>query len=204
MHHRLLQTPEGRYYIGVNSEDREIPFTFKDNLQVQLSELPSLYAERHISDASPSNSLLPDFIPQLHTNLLLAGKEPFFHLQLTHVQDGYVLGFSFFHGLAGQSLSNCHLKYALSLVMNSSTNLLHSIHCKHVKLGKRVCNHPASKQDLAAFVAQSETPVAAWSQSCTTSCAGSDRGRYSSRLANLLWHGHTKWQPLSKFGSLSC
>ena len=107
MHHRFLQTPEGRYCIGYSGEDREIPFTVKDNLQVQLSELPNMYAERRISDASPSNSLLPDFIPQLHPHLLLSGKEAFFQVQLTQVQDGSVLGFSFSHGLTGQSLSSC-------------------------------------------------------------------------------------------------
>lgn len=102
MHHRFVQTPEGRYYIGSRGEDCEIPFTVKDNLQVQLSELPNIYAERHISDASPSNSLLPDFIPQLHPHLLLAGEEALFQVQLTQVQDGSVLGLSFSHGLTGQ------------------------------------------------------------------------------------------------------
>jgi len=53
----------------------------------------------------PSNILLPDFIPQLHPHLMLAGKDAFFKIQLTQVQDGCVLGFSVSHGLTGKQNS---------------------------------------------------------------------------------------------------
>ena len=70
-----------------------------------LSDLPSQYSEKKVSDVQPSNSLLPDFIPQLQPHLMLAGKEALFEVQLTQVQDGSVLGFSFSHGLTGESTS---------------------------------------------------------------------------------------------------
>lgn len=114
LRHRVLQTPEGRYYIDSSDEHHEIPFTVQDNLQVRLSELPNLYAERRVSDVSPSNSVLPGFIPQLHPHQLLAGEEALFQVQLTQVQAGSVLGFSFFHGLTGQPFSSCHLQHSPS------------------------------------------------------------------------------------------
>ena len=38
---------------------------------------------------------------------MLAGKEAFFKVQLTQVQDGCVLGFSVSHGLTGKQNSVC-------------------------------------------------------------------------------------------------
>ena len=46
--------------------------------------------------------MLPGFIPQLQPHLMLAGKEALFKVQLTQVQDGSVLGFSFSHGMSGE------------------------------------------------------------------------------------------------------
>ena len=98
---RLHQTPEGRYYIGSTGGPCQIPYLTAERRQVQLSDLPSKYAQKHISDACPSNTLLPDFIPQLQPHLILTGKQALFKLQLTHLQDGSVLGISFSHSLSG-------------------------------------------------------------------------------------------------------
>ncbi|KAL0021527.1 hypothetical protein WJX77_004343 [Trebouxia sp. C0004] len=96
---RFLQDSDGRYYIGLASQASEIPYQSAERLEVCLSDLPSQYSEKKVSDVQPSNCLLPDFIPQLQPHLMLAGKEAFFRVQLTQVQDGCVLGFSFSHGL---------------------------------------------------------------------------------------------------------
>lgn len=72
-----------------------------------LSDLPSQYSEKKVSDVQPSNCLLPAFIPQLQPHLMLAGKDAFFKVQLTQVQDGCVLGFSVSHGLTGKHNSVC-------------------------------------------------------------------------------------------------
>ena len=78
---------------------------------MRLSDLPSRYTEHRVSDACPSNSLLPDFIPQLQPHLMLAGKEALFKVQLTQVQDGSVLGFSFSHGMSGEQAWKCTGKW---------------------------------------------------------------------------------------------
>ncbi|KAA6421201.1 MAG: hypothetical protein FRX49_08900 [Trebouxia sp. A1-2] len=96
---RLLQNPDGRYYIGSAAQAVDIPYQNTERLEQRLSDLPSQYSETKVSDVQPSNSLLPDFIPQLQPHLMLAGKGAFFKVQLTQVQDGCVLGFSFSHGL---------------------------------------------------------------------------------------------------------
>lgn len=110
LRHRYLQDSEGRYYIGLAPQASEIPYQNTEKLEVCLSDLPSQYSEKKVSDVQPSNSLLPGFIPQLQPHLMLAGKEAFFKVQLTQVQDGCVLGFSFSHGLTGESSSVCCTK----------------------------------------------------------------------------------------------
>ena len=99
---RFLQDPDGRYYIGSAAQGAEIPYKNTERLEVCLCDLPSHYSEKKVSDVQPSNCLLPDFIPQLQPHLMLAGKEAFFKVQLTQVQDGCVLGFSVSHGLTGK------------------------------------------------------------------------------------------------------
>ncbi len=107
LYHRFLQNPDGRYYIGSAAQGAEIPYKNTERLEVRLSDLPSQYSEKRVSDVQPSNCLLPDFIPQLQPHLMLAGKEAFFKMQLTQVQDGCVLGFSVSHGLTGKQNSVC-------------------------------------------------------------------------------------------------
>lgn len=99
--HRLLQTPEGRYYIGPSGEPTQIPCITTQKPHFHLSDLPSKYAEQHISDFCPSNTLLPEFILQLQPHLMLTGRQALFQVQLTQVQGGSVLGISFSHGLSG-------------------------------------------------------------------------------------------------------
>ena len=107
LYHRFLQNQDGRYHIGSAAQSDEIPYKNTERLEVCLSDLPSQYSEKKVSDVQPSNILLPDFIPQLHPHLMLAGKEAFFKVQLTQVQDGCVLGFSVSHGLTGKHYSFC-------------------------------------------------------------------------------------------------
>ena len=103
LHCRFLQTSEGRYFINIaQGQGYEIPFKASKNLQMQLRDLPSKFAACNISDAEPSNSLLPEFVPQLQPHLMLAGKDAFFKVQLTQLQDGAVLGVAFSHGLTGE------------------------------------------------------------------------------------------------------
>ena len=82
----------------------EIPFKSTESLQTQVSDLPSKFAVHKISNAQPSNSLLPEFIPQLEPHLVLTGKEALFKVQLTQLQDGAVLGIALAHGLTGKCI----------------------------------------------------------------------------------------------------
>ena len=54
-----------------------------------LSDLPSHYDDEKVSHVQPSKCLLPDFIPQLHPDMMLIGKKAF-EAQLTQVQNGCV------------------------------------------------------------------------------------------------------------------
>lgn len=72
-----------------------------------MTDLPGLYVHSRVSESVPSNSLVPDLIPQMLPHLFLAGKEPLFKLQLSHLSDGSVLGISFAHVLAGKP--NCSI-----------------------------------------------------------------------------------------------
>lgn len=96
---RLLQNPEGKYFFGYNNEAIQIPFKVTSQPQASIADLPGKFARRKISDAEPDNSIVPDLIPQMQPHLLLAGEEALFKLQLTHVQDGSVLGLAISHGL---------------------------------------------------------------------------------------------------------
>ena len=119
---RLLQDAEGRYYIGSDGDLCEIPFTVTQDLQLKLLDLPSKYAEKYVSDAIPSNRLLPDLIPQMQPHLLLTGKEALLKVQLTQLQDGCVLGISFAHALSGE------LPLSDAVCMEDSVVILHEQH----------------------------------------------------------------------------
>ena len=70
---RFRQTPEGRLCLIPAEAACSIPFASAQKLQVRLSDLPSRCVERRVSDVTPSNWLLPDFIPQLQPHLMLTG-----------------------------------------------------------------------------------------------------------------------------------
>lgn len=104
MSRRFVQTSQGQLFIGVFSgQASKIPDKSTTNLQTQVSDLPSKFVVHKIPNAQPSNSLLPEFIPQLQPHLVLAGKDALFKVQLTQLQGGAVLGLALARGLAGRS-----------------------------------------------------------------------------------------------------
>ena len=103
--HRLLLNPEGKYFFGDDKQGPEIALKVTSQPQARIADLPGKFVQGKVSDAEPDNSISPDFIPQMQPHLMLAGQEALFKLQLTHVQDGSVLGLATSHGLTGQLLS---------------------------------------------------------------------------------------------------
>ena len=110
---RLKQSVDGKYFVdseGVSSAG--IPCTVATLQHLHISDLPAHYVQAKVSDAVPVNTLVPELIPQMQPHLMLAGKEPLFKLQLTHVRNGSVLGVSFSHALAG--LSHTHMLWQVT------------------------------------------------------------------------------------------
>ena len=103
--YRMSRSHEGRYFIGPGSNvdgPHSFPFAYSHDPSRRLSDLPAQYVQRSVQEHIPINAFPLELVPQMHPDLLLAGKEALFQVRLTTIKDGSVLGVSFSHALAGE------------------------------------------------------------------------------------------------------
>ena len=65
---------------------------------------------------------------------MLAGKEALFKVQLTQVQDGSVLGFSFSHGMSGEQACRAQCRQKTQANLRSSNALSRRLILFHEKI----------------------------------------------------------------------
>lgn len=68
MHARIRPDSSGRFYIDKGCG---VPLTTTSKPDISLADVPSLFMQQHVPDASPNNTLMPELIEQLQPHKVI-------------------------------------------------------------------------------------------------------------------------------------
>ena len=85
LHVRFRQDPDGKYSLV---EGDDVALEVKALQSLRLADVPKKFLKHNISDRTPDNTLLLDFLKQMQVEQVVAGKQAVINFQLTQLQDG--------------------------------------------------------------------------------------------------------------------